>query len=414
MNTEIMRIAILHYSAPPVIGGVESVIRHHARLMANEGHQVQVIAGRGAAFEARVAFRSLPLADSTHARILALKAEMDRGHVPPQFGEVVAILKRELSSSVRETDVLIAHNVCSLHKNLALTAALWELMREPHHPRLILWHHDLAWCTPRYRDELYPAYPWELLRTAWPGTTQVVVSEARRRELAGLLGIDQNEILVIPNGVDVADFLKLERSTREYLERLNLAEADPLLLLPVRITPRKNIERALETLACLRQEFPQARLVVAGPPGPHNPANVHYFERLKRLRADLGLNPFAHFLAEVTSEPLPDAVISDFYRLADVLFLPSHEEGFGIPVLEAALAGVPIFCSDIPALRALGGKEVTYFSPRASPQEIAARLAAYLSASPLYNLASRVRRHFTWERIYQNHIVPVLRRAGSP
>ncbi len=408
-----MRIAILHYSAPPVTGGVEAVIRHHARLMARDGHQVQVIAGRGAAFEGRVTFLSLPLADSTHPHILALKAEMDRGHVPPQFGEVVAILKRELSAHVRETDVLIAHNVCSLHKNLALTAALWELMHAPHHPPMILWHHDLAWATPRYRDELYPAYPWELLRTAWDAATQVAVSDLRRQELAHLLSIDESEIVVIPNGVDVAHFLKLERSTQEYLERLNLAEADPLLWLPVRITPRKNIELALETLACLRGTFPHAQLVVAGPPGPHNPANVQYFERLKMLRENLGLKHAAHFLAELTPEPIPDAVISDFYRLADVLFLPSHEEGFGIPVLEAALAGVPVFCSDIPPLRALGGGEVTYFSPHAGPQEIAARMAAYLSASPLYNLASRVRRNFTWERIYQNYLVPLLNRVRS-
>lgn len=389
------------------------MIGHHARLMAKNDHQVQVIAGRGATFDERVTFTHLPLADSTHPRILTLKAEMDQGHVPPRFGEVVAVLKEELSAHLRETDVLIVHNVCSLHKNLALTAALWELMHTPHHPPMILWHHDLAWTTPRYRNELHPGYPWELLRTVWDKAIQVVISDSRRQELAHLLNIDESEILVIPNGVDVAHFLKLERATQEYLQRLNLAEADPLLWLPVRITPRKNIELALETLAYLRNTFPHAQLVVSGPPGPHNPANAQYFERLKMLRENLGLKHAAHFLAEITPEPVPDAVISDFYRLADALFLPSYEEGFGIPILEAALEGIPIFCSDIPPLRALGGDDVTYFSPHANPQEIANRIAAYLSSSPLYNLASRVRRNFTWERVYQNYLAPLLNRVGS-
>ncbi|MFO3795811.1 MAG: glycosyltransferase family 4 protein, partial [Anaerolineales bacterium] len=358
-----MRIALLHYSVPPVIGGVESVIAHQARWMVEDGHHVAVLAGRGGHFDERIAFIHLPLADSTHPQILALKRELDRGHLPPAFGEVVAVLKQELSRYLVESDVLIAHNVCSLHLNLALTAALWELFRESRRPALILWHHDLAWATPRYREELHAGYPWDLLRTPWPGAIQVTGSEMRRQELVALLGLNAEQITVIPNGVDIFGFLKLELSTQEYVRRMNLTQADPLLLLPVRITPRKNIELALRTLAALRSEFPQAQLLVTGPLGAHNPANIEYFARLKQLRGELGLERSAHFLAEITSEYVPDAVIADFYRLADALFLPSYEEGFGIPILEAGLAGRPIFCSDIPPLRALGGKEVMYFSP---------------------------------------------------
>jgi hypothetical protein len=42
-------IAILHYTAAPVIGGVEAVIQAHAGLLLHHGYQVSVIAGRGAA-----------------------------------------------------------------------------------------------------------------------------------------------------------------------------------------------------------------------------------------------------------------------------------------------------------------------------------------------------------------------------
>ena len=46
-----MKIALLHYSVPPVVGGVESVLAQQARLMADAGHAVQVIAGRGGQFD---------------------------------------------------------------------------------------------------------------------------------------------------------------------------------------------------------------------------------------------------------------------------------------------------------------------------------------------------------------------------
>jgi glycosyltransferase involved in cell wall biosynthesis len=208
--------------------------------------------------------------------------------------------------------------------------------------------------------------------------------------------------------VDTAEFLKLTAQTRALIAPLDLLSAAPLLLLPVRVTPRKNIELALQTLAVLRTEFPGAQLVVTGPLGPHNPANVEYFARLTALRAALGLVGVAHFFAELTADYLPDAVIADCYRLADALFFPSREEGFGIPILEAGLAGLPVFCADIPPLRELGGAEVTYFSPEAEPATVAAAVAARLHTDPVYALRVRVRQHYTWERIYTAHLAPLL------
>ena len=194
----------------------------------------------------------------------------------------------------------------------------------------------------------------------------------------------------------------------EFIEKLDLLAAAPLLLLPVRITPRKNIELALGVLAALRKELPDAKLVVTGPLGPHNPANTLYFEKLRRIRLELGLEGAAYFLAEHTQEYLPDSVISDFYHLADALLLPSREEGFGIPVLEAGLTGMPIFCADIPSLRELGGKDVHYFSPDADPAEVARMIVQTLALDTKLTLRWRVRKDYTWEKIFQAHIAPLL------
>src|SRR3989304_6350086 len=59
------------------------------------------------------------------------------------------------------------------------------------------------------------------------------------------------------------------------IETLDLLSADMLLLLPARITRRKNIEYAVKTLADLRRlSHKDCRLIVTGPPGAHNPANI--------------------------------------------------------------------------------------------------------------------------------------------
>jgi glycosyltransferase involved in cell wall biosynthesis len=124
------------------------------------------------------------------------------------------------------------------------------------------------------------------------------------------------------------------------------------------------------------------------------------------------LNGSAHFLAELTDSFLPNEVIADFYRIADALFLPSREEGFGIPILEAGLAGLPIFCSDIPPLRSLGGIYATYFSPDADPQELAKLIADQLSSNPVIRLRTDLRKQYTWERIYMEKIAPLLEMAS--
>jgi glycosyltransferase involved in cell wall biosynthesis len=403
-----MNIALIHYSAPPVVGGVESVLAHHARLMAGAGHLVRILAGRGEQLDPRIPFVHLPLADSRHPDVLAVKTELDAGRIPARFAELETALALSLREHLAGVDILIAHNVCSLHKNLPLTAALKQVSEQPAGPRLVCWHHDLAWTTPRYRHELHPGYPWDLLCTHWPQAVQVVVSELRQRELAELVGILPELIHVIPNGVDASKFFKLEAQTIAFVQELDLLAAGPLLLLPVRITRRKNIELALRALAVLQQEFPRAVLVVTGPLGPHNPANRDYLAQLTSLRSELGLEGSAHFLAEITGSFLPDEVIADLYRLADALLMPSREEGFGIPLLEAGLAGLPVFCTDIPPLRALGGEFAAYFSPDSSPEEIVRLIAGRLSKDPVFGLKMRVRRNYTWEEVYQGHIEPLL------
>jgi glycosyltransferase involved in cell wall biosynthesis len=409
-----MNIAILHYSMMPIVGGVEGVIAHHARMMSADGHSVRLIAGRGESWNEKIPFIRMPLADSRHDRVtLQIKEQLDRGEVSRDFEVVRDKLVIEMNMALSGVEVLIAHNVCSLNKNLALTAALHHMHTRGDLPRLILWHHDLAWTSPRYRRELHEGYPWDLLRTDWGGTTHVVVSELRRRELAGLMKLDPASISLVPNGVDAALFYKLEPQTRVLLEQIKLLDAAPILLLPVRVTPRKNIEFALRTLAALKKTYPSAGLVVTGPLGPHNANNIKYFKMLLGLREELGLQGSAHFLVELVDSFLPDEVVADFYRIADALFFPSREEGFGIPLIEAGFSHMPAFCADIFPLRELGLNDATFFSLDETPQKVARLFADFFESSPPARLAMRARSSFRWEAIYRRHITSLLR-PGSP
>jgi glycosyltransferase involved in cell wall biosynthesis len=292
-----------------------------------------------------------------------------------------------------------------LHKNLALTAALHKIV-EQSRLKLVAWNHDFAWTDPVYENELHPGEPWSLLRESWQGIKHVVVSESRRKELAELLNIRQSAIAVVPPGLDAASFLQLGETAAHWTRQFHLLDAAPLLLLPARVTRRKNIELAIDVTGKLQSVGMQPRLLVMGPLGPHNPANRSYLDELRERRAARRVEDAVIFLDEYGS--VDDVTRRDLYALADALFFPSAREGFGIPILEAGLTRLPIFCADIPPFRESARDLAHYFALTETPAAIAQLVKRELEANPQYQLKQRVARVYNWEQIFTNAIEPLV------
>lgn len=407
-------VAILHYAGPPLVGGVEVTIAAHAKLLVADGYRVRIVAGSGGAVAPGVETWIAPMLGSRGAEIEQVNAELARGIVSDAFTRLSTEIEIELAKALSGVDVVIVHNLLTLHKNLAFTTALHQLHAAGRLPRLLAWCHDFAWLDPLYTKDLHAGQPWDLLRTAWPNTRYVVVSRDRRSMLAGLLGTPESAIAAVTPGVDLAAFLKLEPETVALATQLGLLQADPLLLLPARITRRKNIEGAIAIVGALREQGLRPRLVVTGPPGPHNPANADYLAQLQALRDATGDPASVVFLYEAFVDaagqpcPLTDAMLADWYKLADALLFPSRYEGFGIPILEAGLAGIPIIGSDIPPFRETVGDAALLFDPDLPPPTIAAQIRTFLRNDQRVALRRRVRLEYTWEAIYRRAIVPLM------
>jgi glycosyltransferase involved in cell wall biosynthesis len=420
MNTKQPETAILHYTAPPVVGGVEAVIQAHVGEFIRAGYPVTVIAGRGdgAALPSGAGFVRIPESDSQHPEVAQLSSPLERGRVPPGFDDVVNRLIGALSPILGRFDNVIVHNLFTKHFNLPLTAALHYLLDAGQIRRCIAWCHDLTWTSPGSRSKVHPGYPWDLLRTYRPEVTYVVVSQRRQQALAALLGCPPERIRVIYNGVAPEALLGLSAEGQALASRLGLLESDLVLLMPVRVTRAKNVEYALHVVAALKERGCRPKLVVTGPPDPHDAESITYFQGLQALRKQLGVEEEMRFVFE--SGPDPDQpfaidarVVGDLFRLGDVMFMPSHREGFGMPVLEAGLAGLPVVCTNVPAAEEIGGQNVTIFNSTADPARLAGQILAWAEQSPVHRLRRRVRQLYTWRAIFRRDIKPLLDGEGG-
>lgn len=410
-------ISILHYASPPTVGGVEATIAQHARVLTDRGYTVRIVSGDGEPFDPRIESVVDPLFGSRHPDVLGCSSDLAAGNVTPAFYALMETIRERLREALAGSAVCIVHNAHTLHKNLALTAALRSMLDEPKPIRFIAWAHDLAWTNPQYQPSLHNGFPWDLLRTSWPRTQYVTVSGARQRELAGLLDVPAEAIVDAPPGVDVPALLAWTPEMRWLEEQLHLLDADCLLVLPARLTRRKNIPYALHVLAEVRaQSGRDVRLIVTGPPGPHNPANAAYLRELLELRESLGLEETAHFLYTLGEADAPfiagDPTIAALLRTADALLMPSTQEGFGMPVLEAGLVGMPVFAADMPSVREVAGEDCYRFDPNVEPPEVVAqRVISALDASPAARLRVKVRQTMRWESIVAERLVPLLEGA---
>lgn len=405
-------IALLHYTCPPVVGGVEEIIRQHASLFARYDHRVKVFAGEGGVFTDVYPIELNALMSSRNPRILQIHKELSDKYQELEFWteELFSYLVRVLEPF----DVLIAHNVLTMHYNLPMTLAIHRLANNQN-IKVVSWNHD----SPFFYDQP-PLYlkgeQWVALTEYNPNIYYVTISEERRREFRKLYGADP--IDVIPDGIEPTTFLNLSPHSINMLREKRLLEAELLMVQPCRLHPRKNIELSIQVLKALREKGLHARLLLTGAYDPHEKDTTEYHRKLRNLSKQLHIEEHILIAAEYFSEcdediTVDSVMVRDFCVIADLLFIPSLREGFGIPLLEAGMLKLPIVCSDIPPFREIGKDNVQYFSPGDSPDQIADKVIAFVSDLKPHRMFRHVMRNYGWDDIYHHMLLPLLQRVIS-
>lgn len=314
-----MRVALVSPYALDVVGGVQAHVLALATALREAGDEVLVLGpsvspddGRGRASE-RSAFRSV-------GRSVSVPANGSRA--PIALGPRAA---RTLRAVLRRA----APDVVHVHEPLVPVLGPAAVLGGGA-PRVLTFHATAeGGALPvLYRSARAPA------RTiVGRAHTLTAVSPVAAAFHARMLGIDVGGLTIVPNGVDV----------QRFAARARTRSGPPRLVFLGRLEHRKGVDVALRAFLRLAEDRPELQLRILGE-GPDRPL----LERLQR-DAPAAVAARIELAGRASPEELPD-LLAD----ADVAVLPARGgESFGIVLLEAMAAGLPIAATDIPGYRAV-------------------------------------------------------------
>jgi glycosyltransferase involved in cell wall biosynthesis len=217
---------------------------------------------------------------------------------------------------------------------------------------------------------------WKLLlwASAHRARRLIAVSEATREDLIRGYHLASERISVVHHGVE-PDFFNLDRT-----------RIQPFVLCVSTLHPHKNLDRLIRAYAREKRKW---SLTIAGMRG-------FSAEALDALIAESGVKDSVRLTGWIPRDEL-----LRLYASAHAFVYPSTFEGFGMPVLEAMAAGIPVACSDIPPLREVAGDAALFFDPM-NEDAIAMALDRIATDAPLRARLEKAgperARNFTWER----------------
>ena len=227
------------------------------------------------------------------------------------------------------------------------------------------------------------------LKTALKKSQKVItVSDYVEHELVHDWNVPASKVVVTKEGVEERLFAIAEKSSKKDMDHVlkKYGIKPPFLFYVGNAHPHKNVEGLIKTFLKLRKSYQYLQLVLAG--------NHHYFwQRIKEeyRQKDIIYTGF-----------ISDEEMVALYKSCKTYVVPSFEEGFGIPLLEAMACGSPVASSNRASLPEVGGDAAIYFDPF-SVDDMALKISTILNSQVIQKELiekGRIRvGKFSWERM---------------
>lgn len=228
--------------------------------------------------------------------------------------------------------------------------------------RGVLTMHDVAW---RTFPQMYHAidrliYDWKYGGSARRAHHVVCISESTLRDVQDFYGVENERISVLYQPVQELFYTPMSEAQAHQL----LGKESDFILYVGSINSRKNLLLVLHAMAMMSAEL-RPRLIVVG--------NGRGYR--KQVEAYIASHQLSAYV-DIRDDVRDNHVLQALYRQARAFVYPSFYEGFGLPIVEAALQQTPVITSNVSSLPEAAGPDALYVNPH--DKEAAAQLAHHL------------------------------------
>ena len=231
-----------------------------------------------------------------------------------------------------------------------------------------------------YMTHFFPRFAKKAARLA-------TVSEYSRRDIADTYHIDVDKIDVVYNGSH--HNYRPHSEAQNAVVRQRFTQGCPYIIFVSTILKRKNLANLLLAFDKVKEDDNSGlKLVVVG-------SKVWWKDELAAAYDNMHHRDDVIMMGRADSE-----LLSLLMSAAEMLVYPSYFEGFGIPILEAMYAEVPVIASSTTSMPEVGGDAVLYVDPY-SPDDIAAKIARLRDPHLRADLVSwgrEQRKRYSWDR----------------
>ena len=217
----------------------------------------------------------------------------------------------------------------------------------------------------------------------------IAVSEGVKNELIRYYRLPNEDIVVIPNGVDLEEFKPDLEKRRKIREKHGIEENEIVLMFSGHEFKRKGLEYIIRALPDVKE---YVKLLVVGKDN-QNP--------YKELASKLGVLDKIIFAGFV-----PD--ISEYYAASDIFVFPTAYEAFSLATLEAVASGLPILATKVNGTEELIKEGYNGFFIKREPKDIAEKINISVEDENLRKQMSKNARKtaekYSWDEVARRTI----------
>ncbi|MFW6129191.1 MAG: glycosyltransferase family 4 protein [Candidatus Aminicenantaceae bacterium] len=356
-----MKIAMLHWGFPPIIGGVETHLINLMPELVKMGHKVALLTGSAEGYPESYRFKG--------AKIFRTRFYDLNWLFKSKFQEVdesVSDITVGFLDRIKP-DIIHAHN---MHYFSRFHTQILEQYALEFQIPLILTAHN-TWPDRLFLD-LTCKVTWDKI---------IAVSHYIKRELTAV-GVSERKIKVVHHGVDTDIFHPGPPSNKILDNHPQIKRNKKIIFNPARIGMAKGCDVVIEAFRLVKKKFPQTMLLMSGSGsiidwGLTQNKDIAFFASLIKhlqLEKSFYMNTFSI-----------DKEMPDLYRLASVVVYPSSmEEPFGLTMLEAMASGKPIIVTESGGMPEIIQNDINgYVVPKRNHKILAEKIIKLLSDEKL-------------------------------